>query len=456
MSLLRSLRLRTVASTSAGLAFAAINFLACVQIADQTVPSLAWVSILTAGILCLLTAASFSELSGIYPTAAAIRVWMKHAIGENFALTVTFLYMTTVLWVIAADSFVLAHAVHAGIPQVPAIFWVFLFLTAATLANLRGVRLAGLLQDLTTFTLLGLLALVSVVFLVGHGIAWPAAAVSVAQAGPGGFLTAVALGVFIYVGFEWVTPLAEEVLDARVIPGGLFLGLGMVGVAFALFTLVLTEAVPAAKLGHTLIPQLLVGRAALGPVGFWIMLFITAVTALTTFNGGFVTASRFIYASGRERTLPGAFGRLNHRFAPHVALLAMYGVTLVLAVVVFATGKFQILIDAGAALEAFIYAVAAWCVISLRRRQPQRPRPFRFPGSPYLPGLAMVVFTVLAVASATNPVPDLPDRQVPWTLLLLLFLAAASFSYVRWVVPRLRATRPRTRRPGEVPDQPGD
>ena len=31
---------------------------------------------------------------------------------------------------------------------------------------------------------------------------------------------------------------------------------------------------------------------------------VTAVTALNTFNGGFITASRFIYGTAREGSLP--------------------------------------------------------------------------------------------------------------------------------------------------------
>ena len=35
------------------------------------------------------------------------------------------------------------------------------------------------------------------------------------------------------------------------------------------------------------------------------------LTALNTFNGGFLVASRFIYAAARENTLPRQFAKLN-------------------------------------------------------------------------------------------------------------------------------------------------
>ena len=55
-------------------------------------------------------------------------------------------------------------------------------------------------------------------------------------------------------------------------------------------------------------PQLYLGIAALGHSGLWVMAGVTAVTALNTFNGGFITASRFIYGTAREGSLPAVAG----------------------------------------------------------------------------------------------------------------------------------------------------
>ncbi len=440
----RVLALRTLTSTSAGLAFSCVNFLACVQLA-QAVGGAggAWIALLTAGLLCSLGAFYFSELNGMYPSAAALRLWMNRAVGETFALTVTFLYLSTILWVIAADTFVLAVTTQAGVPAVPGLVWIFLFLGAALAANLRGVKIAGLLQDATTFTLLGTMALVSLAALARRGFHLAApfsfGGGPVPLAGPLHFLQAVAVGIFIYMGFEWITPLAEESKDHRRLPTAMFLGLTLVGGGFILFTLAETNLLPASGLAGSLVPQLLVGRTAFGDFGFWLMLAVSVVTALTTFNGGFVTASRFIYACGRERSLPPVFSRLNRHFVPDFALLVLGGASLVLAVLVYLTGEYTFLLGAGAALEAFIYAVAAWCVICLRRREPQTPRPFRIWGGTVVPWIGLVIFTLLSLLVATVN---------PWSVLFLLGLGALSAYYCLKVVPGLRQkyALPRRRR----------
>ena len=48
---------------------------------------------------------------------------------------------------------------------------------------------------------------------------------------------------------------------------------------------------------------------------------VTAVTALNTFNGGFITASRFIYGTAREGSLPRQLAHLNDRAVPWVPVV---------------------------------------------------------------------------------------------------------------------------------------
>jgi amino acid transporter len=431
----RVLPLRTAISTSAGLAAAAINFLACIEVAQYAGGRTGWLAILVAGALITLSAANFSELNALYPSAAAIRVWIRRGTNDRLSMVGSLVYMVTVVFVIAADAFVLAHMFSALIPAVPGIIWILALLALVTWANLRGVKVAGWIQDVNGLVLLGSLAVISALALgrvpAGH---WA----GLSATGPD-WWQAVALGVFIYVGFEWVTPLAEEFRDARVIPTGMFLALGVVAVAFALFTLAIQTVLPRGALAHTFVPQLLLGMRALGPLGFWWMGLVTLTTVMTTFNGGLVSASRFVYAAARERLLPTALARLNLRMVPQNALVALFATALGLAVVVYLTGGYLLLVNTGAAVESFMYALVGWLVLSLRRREPERPRSFRVPGGSVGPWLSIGVFLLLGLGSALTP-SGIPG-SLPWPLLFLLVLTLAALIYVRRVVPRLKASR---------------
>ncbi|MHB1505367.1 MAG: APC family permease [Sulfobacillus sp.] len=430
-TLRRVLGYRTATSTSAGLAFAAINFLAAVQVAGYMLGDGAWIALVIAGALCLLSAANFSELNGVLPSAAGIRVWTRQGIGDRFSLTFTLVYLTTILAVIAADSFVLGTAIQAAIPGISGFFWICAFLLLTLAANLRGVKVAGLVQDLTTYLLLLSLAAISVMVLVQvhHPFITPFSP-------RGNLFEAVAVGVFIFVGFEWVTPLAEEMTDTRAISRGMFTALGLIAVAFGLFMLAMTHLLGDHALGTSLVPQLLIGRAAFGDFGFWWMLLVTVITAGTTFNGSFVSASRLLYAMSRERTLPAWFGRLNQRFVPANALLALFSISVVLAAVVYLSRLYQVLIYAGSSLEAIMYVVAALAVLGLQRRLPDAARSFHLPFGKLIPLVTIPVFGILALGAVTATA-GLPGN-FPWTVPLLLAVAVVAILYVFLYAPRLK------------------
>jgi amino acid transporter len=401
------------------------------EILGQATGVLAPLAIVAAGALCLLAASVFGELNGTLPSAAGIRVWTLRGLGDPFSLWFTLLYLVTVLAVIAADGFVLGSALAVAVPAVPSVLWILLFLGLALASNLHGVRSVGLVQDLTTY---GLLAALIVVSLVALGK--PGRLPAVPAAWPGGFFTGVALAVFIFTGFEWVTPLAEEIKDPRRMPVGLALSLLALTVAFGLFALV-AGRLPAVTAGG-LAPQLAVGRAALGGVGFYVMLGLTVVTAGTTFNGGFAAASRLLYALGRTGYLPTSLARVSARFVPATALWWLFWVSVALTLAVFATRRYVLLINAGATLECAMYVVAALALLGLRRRSPDLPRTWRAPGGAVIPVATVVVFGALGLGAAVSPT-DLPAPAVPWTAMLLGLLALASWAYARGALRRRAA-----------------
>ncbi len=151
-----------------------------------------------------------------------------------------------------------------------------------------------------------------------------------------------------------------------------------------------------------------------------------------TFNGGFATASRFLYAAAREATLPPIFARLSiARAVPWATVLILAGSSAAVAVVIDITREFNILILVGAVLEALIYAAAGLCVIQLRRRQPGSERSFRIPLGWTIPLLTVVIFALLGIAAAISPNP------LPLLITSVVFIV--SFAYVQMIVPRLKA-----------------
>ncbi|MEW6448357.1 MAG: APC family permease [Bacillota bacterium] len=439
MALKRVLTLRTVVATSAGLTLASSCFVAAVQVAHYVAGDSAWLAVLVGGALCLLSAACFAELNGMYPSAAGLRLYLTRAFNERTALIVSLLYMAVVTGVIGTESFVLSHALTRAIPQVPPIAWILGLFVLATALNIRGVKIAGNFQDVITYGLVVSLLLLGIASFARFGFDlttpfFPGSAE--------GFINAVAVGVFLYVGFEWATPLAEEVTHIRLISRGMLVAVGILSVTYAVFTVGMSHAVPKAVLDASPAPQMEFGARVFGVPGIYLMLAISLAASVTTFNAGLLSVSRFIYASAREAVLPHFFSRLSSRyFTPYVAIITvfLFGVAVTLAILL--TGWYKVLVMMAATMEAVVYSLVGAAVFVLRYRQPEADRPYRAGRGQVIPVLTAVVFAGLAVAVLAE------SRGAAIGLGSGLLLAAV---YVYCVVPHLRRRQEARRRKRRV------
>jgi amino acid transporter len=427
-TLSRALSLGGASAISTGLAFAAINFLGMAQLLDYISGPMSWLAVLTGGLLILGVRALFSELNGMYPSAAGIRLWMARAMNDRLALIITLTYMTAIVLVIAADAFIIGEAIAYafGNGHLIAIVYVAILLVGATWMNLLGIKLAGAAEKIVTSIVVVLTMGIGVVAIFHHG---PTPAGPAASSSP---VQALILGIFLYTAFEWVTTNAEEVVKPKIIPRAMLIAVIVLAVSQTVFTVAMGLTVGADGRA-TAYPQLLVAQAVMGHTGMLLMLGVTALTAVNTFNGGFVTLSRFVYAVAREGKLPRALTRLNDRAVPVVPVWILGISSLVLAVVVAVTGSWVMIVSLCAALEMMIYATAAFVVWRLRRRQADTERPFRFAGGRPLALVFMVIFGLLAVISSIT----VGKTTSVAPLVLLAVVAGLVTLYVFTYLPRM-------------------
>ena len=107
-TLKKVLKLRTVISTSVGMALATSCYIAGLQVAIIVVGELAWISILVAGLFCLLSAMCFSELTSLYPSAAGIKLFMQNAFNEPIAITIGIFYVVLGISMVGTESYILS------------------------------------------------------------------------------------------------------------------------------------------------------------------------------------------------------------------------------------------------------------------------------------------------------------------------------------------------------------
>ena len=363
-------------AVSAGMAISNAAFAMVSGLFALVPASLGVLALAIAGGVCVVIAASIGELASMWPSSPAVLTYFRQAFGPRAALVLIHLYLLFVVTIAGVESSSFALAVHAVLPQVPTVATIMLLLGAVVLVNLRGLELSRRMQIVTAFA--------SIALIVGFGVAGIGAGARPLLVAPtppqwAGLPAATALAVFIYTGFEWVTPVGlSRQAYARRVPRAMLIALALLFVTYALFVAGLGAVLPGAALAASATPQVALFGALAGKGGQALALLLAFGAIFSTFNAGILGGSQLLQAMARERSLPAWVGWIDlDSGAPTGAVLLLGGLALVSALMV---ATFDLILVAGLIASAaicLIYACYVGAAERLRRMLPDHPRPFR-------------------------------------------------------------------------------
>ena len=458
------LKLRTVVSASTGMAIATSCYLAGIQIATIIVGEMAWVSVLVAGFLCLLSSMCFSELTSLYPSAAGIKLYIQNAFNEKVSMIISMFYVILGISMVGAESYLLASVLTNTFqifgPFYDKFLWMVFFILFVVMINIRGVYLTGMVQDIMTYVMVAFMIGVSIYTFATHNVNITLAAQSV-KFTLENIIQAAGVGVFLFVGYEWVAPLAEETTDYRLIGKGMLLAIGLLTITYSLFVVAMFVGLTPEQLASgTPIPHILFGTNLFGVAGTVCFIVLSILASVTSFNSGVLNTSRFSYAMGRDNVLPRFFSKLHPTYAtPWVAILFLGAVAIAVSLVTLYTEKYLFIILMAAALECFIYVVAAVCVIKLRKKYPEKERSFKIPLGHTIPIIVIIVFTGLMIGIFSDVSRDYLGRELfqnYWVAVVMGGFMLLMILYTLLVVPIFKkkaAEKEKTRvkrRPGRA------
>ncbi len=394
----------------------------------------AW-AILIAYVLMLAQSASFSEAAGILPTAGSVYDYIAAGMGRFFAIAGTLAaYLvvhvfagtaeTATAGVFASFNFTFLEQYQAG-----GSWWIGVALMVIfAVVNMLGIRpfakaeiamTAVMWVTLVVFGLLGTLQPKSTDISGMFG-----------ESAVGTDLTAIlsmtGLALFLFVGVEYVTPLAAELKEpARTIPRAMYVGLTAVAVAMFLYGTGVARQVENVDLGDgTLILDTPLAipayaEAVLGDFGriwFGIAVLLASATTLNTLLAG---VPRIFYGMAKDGTLPKVFAYLHPRYKEPwvgIILVALIGIV----------GAIWIDGDVPSIISLILAAVLAWIfsyvlvdisVMVLRARRPDLARPYRSPLYP-LPQLLAIAGMLVAGWYVTPPYLTRSDIYTPFGIML--------------------------------------
>jgi amino acid transporter len=387
-----------------GMAVASSSFAMLAQLFTVTSGVTLVVAVIGAGVLCGVLALSIGELASQYPSAPAVRSYFRVALGDRVSLTFTFLVLGIVVLFAGVEAFAFEFALRSVLPTLPPGLGISGSLIVVTALNIAGLDVSKRAQLwLSTALVVLLLATCYQALHAPATVTAPVAPVSGSTVGPG--LAALGGAVFLYTGFEWVTPLGRRPASYRSrIPWSMIVALSILTVTFTLFALALLRHFSPAAIGASVAPHIMLG-ARLGVWGKYAMVAVSGFSTLTTFNAGLMGTSRLAYAVSREKHLRWGSKIWDRTGVPIVAVVAVAFGCWASAMIQWKTHSQDSVAVVCAALYSCFYLGFLVAAIRLRALRPSAPRGFRSPAPLWAQVatgaiLAMGGFLLLATAAA--------------------------------------------------------
>lgn len=395
------------------------------------IPDTGWFLIawLLGGLLSLLGAFCYAELSAAFPRTGGDYVYLSMAYGRWAGFLFSWARLIVIqTGSIAAMAIVFAEYLGRFFPQgggepsgnlMAAL--AILGITVLTSINILGLRFGRDVQNfLTVVKLLALGVLVLLPLLLSKG-----SAANYQQAGllPHGshflfaFGSAMVLILWTYGGWSDGALVAGEVRDpARALPRSIILGTLTVTLVY-----VVTNAVflyvysPADMAGRTVIGAD-VASYVIGEVGGDFVALLVVISTFGALNGLILTGARITYAAGQDHPVFYWLGRPNERYRTPAQALLVQGVVSC-GLVLFVRRFEELVYWTGFAVWLF-YGMVGVSLFILRRKYPEVARPYRTWGYPVTPAL----FVVVCAAMMGSSFWGIPDWSLLCAALILLGL----------------------------------
>ena len=291
-------------------------------------------------------------------------------------------------------------------------------------ANYFGIRFAAFVQRLAVASLL----LIGLAFFLPGTVRGDAANLAPYITGWEGVLRVVIMTPFLYVGFDVIPQLAEEIdvpkrTVGRVIVLSILMALGW----YALVQWTVGLSLDPATLDGRTLPTADAMSAVYGsPWAGRVLVVGGAFGILTSWNAFFLGASRLLFAMARGGMLPAAFTRLHPRHGSPVAVIVLLTAVSALAPF-FGRPALVWLVDAGSLATVVAYLLVAASFLVIRRRHPDLPRPYRV-AAPTLVGWLAVAATLFFLVLYLPGSPSALAWPQEWAIVLLWTVLGAALA----------------------------
>ncbi len=360
------------------------------------------------GMYALLGAAQIAELGTMIPRSGGQYVFARYALGEYAGFIVGWSDWISTCGSTAAVAIVIGEFSGALFPvfggaEIP--LGIAITVLFATL-QWRGIAWGSSSQNITSSVkALAFVALIVACFIFGKGNAGSTTVMPI----PAGFALVGALVIslqaviFTYDGWNGPVYFSEEVeRPERNIPRSLFLGILSIIVIYLLVNIALLYVVPIGKIAGQDFAMGVAANEIFGRYGDQVFRSLTILSMLSAVNAYHLMATRVLFAMSRDGLFTKQGAAVNKGGTPAFALF----MSVVVSVLFIVFGRsFERVLAVLAFFFVANYMLSFISVFVLRRREPEKERPYRAWGYPWTTAAALigsVLFLMGAIASDTR------------------------------------------------------
>jgi len=428
-SLKRSLSLFDMTMIAIGSSIGSGIFLTPALIAHQ-VDSPLWILglWLVGGIMALCGALTYAELGAMLPRAGGVYGFLTEAYGGLAG----FLYGWAYFLVVntgALGALAVAFSTYFGyfvpLSSTGQLLVAITGIIVVTIINVLGVKAGGIFSDVFT-----VLKLAGIAILIGAGFAWGSSATTnflapISKSGGdlSGALTIAFVSVlWSYGGWQHATFTSAEAKNPHyTVPRALVLGASVVALVYLAANVAYMFLLSPDQIGNS--PRVAADAlsAVMGPVGGTIISLTIFISTFGTTGIYTLTAPRIYFAMASDGVFFKKVAEIHPRYqTPMFAILSQSVWAIVLLLF---WGTYEKLISYVVFTDWIFFALAAYGIFVLRRKQPDADRPYRTLWYPVTP----VIFIAISVWFVINTLVERPSES--WAGLAFLALGVPVYYF---------------------------
>lgn len=369
------------------------------------------IAFLIGGLMVIFVGLTYAELTSAMPKAGGEMVFSKRALGRNISFICTWSIILGYISVVAFEAVALPTVVEYLFPNYVQgymytiagydvnLTWVLVGMVSSiimTIVNYIGIKPAAFMQSIFT-TLIIVVGLIFLFGAFGNGTVDNVEPLFID--GSKGVLSVAVMTPFLFVGFDVIPQVAEEInmpfkkigriLIISILVAIFWYCMIIFGVSLALddaqinaSSLVTADAMKSVFFNSNFASKVMVVAGIAGIISSW--------------NSFFVGGSRAIYAMAEEKMLPRFLAKLHPKYNTPTNAILLVGIITTLAPLL---GRKMLnwLMNAGGFTVVLAYMIVVISFLVLRKKEPNMARPYKIKNGMIIGVIAIILCLFLFI-----------------------------------------------------------